>query len=161
MDDWQTKTKGQKKRYLELANGLYSVNPPANDVKPPKRRKVKRSTSNPSSPSESAIQSSLIKWARLQRIPLISIPNHGKRSAWSGKREVAMGLTRGVSDLFLARASQNFHGMWIELKAKGRLPTNEQYDWLGRMGKEGYMTGWYDNLDDAMAAINKYLEIST
>jgi hypothetical protein len=156
-DQWKDKTNDEKRHYMDVTQALYSTSPKAIKSLPPKRRKVTRSSTDLGNPSESLIQCNLVKWARLQRIPLISIPNHGKRSAWSGQKEVAMGLTKGVSDLFLARPVGKFGGMWIELKSKGRTPSVEQCEWLARMATEGYQTGWYDNFDDAMKAIIKYL----
>lgn len=151
---WQKRSKRSKDAILDVAQALYSGQP--TDIKPiaPKRPKAKRSVTNP---PEYMIQAALVKWARLQRLPLISIPNHGKRTAWAGEQEVAMGLTKGVSDLFLARPNGYLHGMWIELKSKGRSPTVEQYDWLNGMESEGYRAVWYDNLDDAIAGIKNYL----
>lgn len=158
MDDrWRTKSKSARITTLDVAQALYSAKP--TDIKPiaSKRPKAARSSSDPSNPTEAHIQSALVKWARSLGLPLISIPNHGKRSAWQGMKEKACGLTPGVSDLFLARPSMSRSGMWIELKSKGRTPTVDQYDWLNRMEHEGYRAVWHDNLDDAISAIKSYL----
>lgn len=151
---WEDKTKRQKREYLNLTQALYSANPEPIEPKAPNKPKVKRSTDDP---SEAIIQQIIVKWARSQGLPLISIPNHGKRSAWAGIREVSMGLTRGVSDLFLARPNGRYHGMWIELKSRGRKPTYEQTEWLARMIKEGYHGVWFDNVEDTKLAIIEYL----
>lgn len=153
---WSEKTKRQKSVYLDVAQALYSTNPTVVQAIPVKRPKAKRSANDP---SEATIQATIVQWARSMAFPLISIPNAGKRSAWAGHREVALGLTRGVSDLFLARPSRQYHGMWIELKSRGRQPTVEQHEWLARMIKEGYHAVWFDNIDDTKRSIIDYLGI--
>jgi hypothetical protein len=156
-DQWDARSKQGKKEYLNLAQALYADQPTEIAPVAPKRPKAAR---KPTTPSEAIIQTMLVTWARKQGLPLISIPNAGVRSRYAGHKEVQMGLTKGVSDLFLARPSGAFHGMWIELKSQKRLPTMEQYDWLQRMIKEGYHAVWFDNFDEAQAAIVAYLAAS-
>lgn len=154
---WQARSKRSKQAILGLTQALYSATPKQIAVKPPTKPKVKRKNDPLLYPSESKIQRAIVQWARLQGLPLISIPNHGKRSLWAGRNEVAMGLTKGVSDLFLARPVGYYAGMWIELKAKGKKPTVEQYEWLEIMLKEGYHAVWFDNIDDTKRGIVDYL----
>lgn len=149
------------KKYMAAIEALYGAKQPTNTVAAPPSRK--RPTRSPIKPhgilghiSEAEIQMQLVKWARGHGLPLISIPNAGKRTPWAGQRERAMGLTAGVSDLFLAYPAMGFHGLWIELKSKGKKPTAEQTAWLVRMRTFGYDALWFDNLLDAQAAIAKY-----
>ena len=109
-------------------------------------------------PKEYEGQIKLVSWARSMELPLISIPNGGKRSAWQGEKERAMGLTAGVSDLFLAKPAFAFHGFWLEMKRKGRKPTDLQEEWLGRMRGYGYKAEYYDDWEKAKIAIIDYLE---
>lgn len=152
--EWHERTKREQREYMNLTQALYSANPEPIIAKAPKKPKIERSLDNP---TESLIQQKIVSWARNMGLPLISIPNHGKRSAWGGQREVMMGLTKGVSDLFLARPKNGKGGMWIELKSRGRVPTFEQTEWLYHMRDEGYEIGWFDNVADAQEAIIRYL----
>lgn len=102
-------------------------------------------------------QTALVKWARLKNLPLVAIPNGGARSAWEGAKMRAEGLTRGVSDLFLAYPTKTYHGFWIEMKAPGKKPNKEQIDWLILMRSHGYHAEWYDNWEKAKCDIEIYL----
>ena len=56
----------------------------------------------------------------------------------------AEGLTPGVSDLFLCVPKNGFHGLWLEMKDKGKSEkslSSEQATWLDEMRKQGYAAG--------------------
>lgn len=150
-EDFSRKSKRYRQNYSNAIAGLYGA-----EIKP--IIKAKRSLVDPCLPTEKSIQCALVKWARLQGILLISIPNHGKRTYWTGQEEVAMGLTKGVSDLFMPMMRLGYGGFWLEMKRKGAKPRPEQYDWLDKMRAQGYMTGWYDDWEVAKRAIEAYLE---
>lgn len=151
-EDFSRKSNSYRKNYIAANKSLYGdqVIP----VKPIRKRKVKRRI-DPM--SESSIQIKLVSWAKMEGFDLISIPNHGKRSYWTGHKEVSMGLTKGVSDLFLAQPSDGYGGFWIELKRPGQKPTAEQMAWLIKMGERGYAARWFDNFEIARDAIIQYL----
>lgn len=123
----------------------------------PNLRKVERLPVKPIYPSEFEEQCALVEWARLKGLPLIAVPNGGKRTYWTGQREVAAGLTKGVSDLFLARKIGMLGGYWVEMKRRGGKPTPEQLAWLDRMRDEGYRAEWFDNWELARDSIIEYL----
>ncbi len=155
-EDYSRKSAAYRKRHMDAVKGLYGSEP----YIPPKayiKRKVKRRT-DPL--GESAIQIKLVTWAKKLNLDLISIPNHGKRSYWTGQKEVAMGLTKGVSDLFLAHPSDGYGGFWIELKRPGQKPTTEQYAWLVKMVERGYAAKSFDNFEIARDAIIEYLGLN-
>ncbi len=135
-------------KYMQCVNALYG------NTEPPNQRiyiKPKR--------SEAAEQMALVAWARANNLLLISIPNAGKRSYHTGQKERAMGLTAGVSDLFLAMPRNGYAGYWVEMKSKGNKPKPLQYEWLDKMRQQGYKADWYDNWENAKSAIEKYLKI--
>ena len=93
-------------------------------------------TKDPLNPTEAEEQKALFRWARdplmLRQYPalrlLIAIPNGGwfKNEAYA-KSMLGMGLTPGVSDVFLPvprikhqceRSLTYYHGCWIELKRR-------------------------------------------
>ena len=141
------------KKFWRSFSALYGSKENAQIVMPI----VQRSSHKPNEPKEYEGQIKLVAWARSEDLPLISIPNGGKRSAWQGEKERAMGLTAGVSDLFLARPAFAFHGFWLEMKRKGRKPTELQEEWLGRMREYGYKAEYYDDWEKAKIAIIDYL----
>ncbi len=141
-------------RYLNGLKGLYGSEPITEiAIKASIKPKVERIKN----PLEWSGQAELVNWARKKGLPLISIPNSGKRSLWQGQKEKAMGLTVGVSDLFLAMPNHKYHGYWIEMKAKGKKPTELQRDWLKKMLNYGYAADWFDDWEKAKDSIEFYL----
>lgn len=77
---------------------------------------------------ESRLQQACIKWVRYQYPDLIiyAVPNGGKRNAVTGAILKAEGVLAGVADLFVAKATAQHHGLYIEMKtAKGRQTASE------------------------------------
>jgi hypothetical protein len=107
---------------------------------------------------EDVSQMALVKWLRLMKIPVIHIPNEGKRSFATAKWLESMGLCRGASDLFISRVRLPYGGYWIEMKKKGNVPTASQVDFLDKMRAEGYCVGWFDDWILAKESIEKYLD---
>lgn len=147
-----------RKTYLNAYGALYgetATQLPGNarsinrrKKKPPKRRRI-----------EDALQIRLVTWAEEQDIPLLSIPNAGKRSAFEGLKQKAMGLRPGASDTFLTRMSQGYGGYWIELKSPGNEPTELQYAFMAEMRREGYKAEWFDDFEKARDSILDYLKL--
>ena len=88
-------------------------------------------------------------WAQLNpvlREHLYHIPNGGKRNAREAARMKRMGVRAGVHDYHLPVPRGAFHGLWIELKAKGGRPTASQLEWRDKMQAQGYAAyiavGW-------------------
>jgi hypothetical protein len=102
--------------------------------------------------AEELHQVALMQWAAAQEriYPqlrlLYHVPNGGKRSPATGARLKHMGLKSGVPDLDLPVARGPWHGLRIELKAKGGRLDPEQKQWLAALVAEGYRaevcTGW-------------------
>lgn len=107
--------------------------------------------------SESQEQQALVRWCRLKKIPIIHIPNEGKRSVATARWLEAMGMRSGAADIFIARPTINYSGFWIEMKARGKKPTNNQAKFLKEMEKEGYKADFFDDWTKAKEAIEKYL----
>jgi hypothetical protein len=113
--------------------------------------------------SEHVEQVTLMRWAALQerRYPelrlLHAVPNGGARHKAVAAAMRAEGVRRGVPDLDLPVARGQWHGLRIELKAKGGRLTPEQTQWLADLTAEGYRaevcTGW----ESARELILEYL----
>lgn len=154
-EDYSRKSAAYRKKHMDAVKGLYG-----NELYIPPKTNTKRKAARRIDPlGEASLQIKLVQWAKEQRLTMISIPNHGKRSFWTGQKERAMGLTRGVSDLLLVNPSGNgkYSGFWIELKRPGKQPTPEQYYWLQQVRALGYCAEWYDNFELARDAILAYL----
>lgn len=95
-------------------------------------------------PTEDEEQIWLFSWAKLKlgRFPELAlmhhIPNGGQRSKSEAARFKAMGVKRGVSDIFLPVARGGYHGLYIELKAKDGKAEKEQKEWIAAVREQGY-----------------------
>lgn len=119
--------------------------------------------------SEHDEQVAVVQWFRLQypQYRLIAIPN-GQWIAGEGKRKHALinkyraeGLTPGVSDLFLCVARHGRHGLWIEMKARGKTASSlseAQKIWRDDMINAGYDAAWMAGFEQAKKLIEDYLE---
>lgn len=113
---------------------------------------------------ESAEQQTLFQWAELQKgkHPELSlmyhIPNGGKRNKLEAIRLKKEGVKAGVPDICLPVARLNYHGLYIELKAKKGKASDNQVIWIEKLKEQGYIVvicyGW----EDAKRVILAYLE---
>lgn len=94
----------------------------------------------------------LMNWVRYQvnRWPalrwLYHQPNGGARGKAAAGKLKAEGTKRGIPDYFLPHPRAGYHGLYIELKAKGGYPTPEQKEFLAFAREQGYRAevavGW-------------------
>jgi VRR-NUC domain len=89
---------------------------------------------------------------------VFAIPNGEKRSVITGARLKKAGVKPGVPDIFVPLANQNFHGLWIELKVKGRTVTAAQNTWLLALHAQGYATHVCQGWEAAKKILLAYLE---
>ena len=112
--------------------------------------------------NEHEICKELVKWARLneRRYPCLKWlrhwPNEGRRNPWKAKE---IGIMAGPSDYFLPVPTKHHHGLWLEIKAKGKRPTDKQLRWLEDMAKLGHCSEWRDNLSDAIFVLDGYCKL--
>lgn len=106
--------------------------------------------------SETAEQEVVVQYCDLLDIPIVHIPNEGKRSASYGARMKRMGLRKGFPDLCVTRARGGYHGLFIEMKYGKGKTTKDQRDWLKRLAAEGYACVVCNGADEAIEAIKKY-----
>ena len=114
--------------------------------------------------TEAGHQAALFCWAASSGIHelkwLFHIPNGGSRHIAEASKLKAMGVKRGVPDIFLPVRTINFIGMWIELKKpiKG-IVSGEQDEWLDYLSKQGYATrvafGWESARDSLLEYLGK------
>ena len=63
----------------------------------------------------------------------------------------------GVPDMFLAVAIAPFHGLYIELKARGGKVAANQKDWQKRLRLQGYASEIIFGADRAIELLSQYL----
>jgi hypothetical protein len=85
-------------------------------------------------------------------------PNGGLRSQREASKFKAMGTLAGFPDCFLPLRSGEFCGLYIELKAKGGSPSQEQKDFLNGVANEGYLAIIVNDLETFKAVFSYYLE---
>jgi len=98
---------------------------------------------------------------------IMAIPNGAHLAGDNKKRAMKMaymkkeGFKKGVSDLFIAVPRGDSHGLWCELKDKGKTWCHvkpEQRQHLEDMRLMGYEAIWCSGFDVAKAAITTYME---
>lgn len=108
-------------------------------------------------PTEDGEQEVVVRYCELRRIPVVHIPNEGKRSAAYAAQMKRMGLAKGFPDLFIPVAVSGFHGLFIELKRDRRAKATEpQKAWLEYLNKEGYRAAVCHGSQEAMKEIENY-----
>lgn len=118
----------------------------------------------PDRPSEHDLQVNVMQWwawahkqFSLDERLLWATPNGGIRHIGTAMKLKAEGVRRGVPDLTLAVARQGFHGLFIEMKAKGGRVDPEQHALADLLRRQGYnvIIAWSDA--EAIKAIEGYL----
>lgn len=110
--------------------------------------------------SEHDEQCAVVEYCDMRGILCIHIPNEGKRSPAAAARLKSEGLRPGFPDLLIPHARGAYHSLYIELKAKGGKPTQEQVDWLWRLRAEGMAAYLCFGAGNAIACIDAYMALT-
>lgn len=112
--------------------------------------------------SEHQEQKALIQWFRMQypryRKFLWAIPNGGARHIRTAITLKEEGVLAGVCDLFLMIPKAGYHGMFIEMKAKGGRVSESQQAFIGAATLMGYPSVVCYGFEEAKKAIENYLQ---
>jgi VRR-NUC domain len=110
--------------------------------------------------TEHQIQVALVSWFRMAypRLILFAIPNGGRRDIGTAIKLKQSGALAGVSDLFLMKANDKWHGLFIELKTEKGKPTDQQRFFIEQAIKEGYMASVCHGFDESQKLIVEYLQ---
>jgi len=90
-------------------------------------------------------------------VVIAAIPNGGSRTAQERVSMHAEGVLKGMPDLCVLRASEGFHGLFVEMKTQEGVVASAQRDLARRLNREGYLCLVARSSDDAWALIEKYL----
>lgn len=108
-------------------------------------------------PTETGEQEVVVQFCELMHIPVVHIPNEGKRSAAYAAQMKCMGLAKGFPDLFIPVAVSGFHGLFIELKRDRKSkPTEQQRAWVEYLNRAGYRAAVCHGADAAIEEIKNY-----
>ena len=108
---------------------------------------------------EDNLQKACVQWLRLNYPSLLFFhpANGGYRSKAEAGIFKAMGVTPGVSDLFILRRSFPYCGLFVELKAKGGKLTEYQIAFINDARERQYQAVVVWSLDGFMQAVKDYL----
>lgn len=85
-------------------------------------------------------------------------PNEGRHKVQYRAKQARMGVSKGFPDLTLYLPRKGFTGLAIELKSEtGKRPSAEQFEWLERLGANGWMACWCKGFDAAKDTISDYM----
>jgi hypothetical protein len=110
-------------------------------------------------------QIALVKWARLNQLSIVHIPNEGQRSAQGGAILGHMGMSKGFPDLFVAEARGGYFGMFLEVKRNRRYRAWEmktptwicQKAWLHTLNQKGYLAQFIFGFEEGIQVLKMYL----
>lgn len=105
---------------------------------------------------EQAIQRAVMQHVRARGVPglvCIHVPNGGYRRPVEAAIFKTLGVRAGVSDLLLWHEGRAFA---LELKAKGRRPTEAQLEFIADMEEAGAYTAISEGLDRALAVLETW-----
>lgn len=111
-------------------------------------------------------QEKLFRWAaymaavRPELSLMFHVPNGGSRNKMEAANLKRQGVKPGVPDIFLPVPSDDFHGLFIEMKYGKNTLTDNQKKFISNLKKQGYAVAVCYSCDEAIADICKYLHIN-
>jgi hypothetical protein len=101
----------------------------------------------------------MVKWFgyKYPECTLFAIPNGHKRNAITGAILKREGVVAGVADLFLMKANQNYHGLWIEVKTDKGKQSESQKEFERKALREGYKYVICKNIDQFINEVETYI----
>ena len=143
----------------------WSVDPFKAMAEAPKPKPKKPAKTRQKVPTEHQEQADVIRWFDrfavsfgLDSRILFAIPNGSHKSMHQAAKFKAEGLRPGVPDLFLAKGTSNYLGLFIEMKrTKGSVTSDDQYHMLNQLNRNGYRATICKGHNDAINAIKDYL----
>lgn len=134
----------------------------AKDLRKAAKEKARRDAKK-AAPTEHALQVACVNLFRALYPDLIlfAIPNGGKRSIKTAAALKAEGQTAGIPDLFMAKPSGKYAGLFIELKnGTSNTTTATQKAMMARLEAAGYCCTVCRHLEDFNDSVKKYLSFA-
>ena len=110
-------------------------------------------------------QCGVIRWCKTMEVVhpelklIHAIPNGGARNIATGAMLKREGVKAGVPDLFLPVPKNDYHGLYIEMKAGKNKPTQNQCWWAEQLQYQGYRVCLCYSSTLAIRAICDYLRL--
>jgi hypothetical protein len=86
-----------------------------------------------------------------------AIPNGGSRNIKEAAGLKAEGVKAGIPDIFLPIPIKNYNGLYIEFKAKGNKPSEDQRIMMLMLNDMGYKVICVNSLDIAKEQFKNYI----
>ena len=115
--------------------------------------------------AEDSEQQTLFDWAEYYPVLrwMFAIPNGGKRSKMEAARLKRQGVKPGVSDIFLPIVTDEFPGLYLEMKRRKAdgpsRPTPKQKEFHVAMTRQGYKCVVCYGAEAAIQAIKEYVSL--
>lgn len=109
--------------------------------------------------SEHDEQAAVVEYCDMKGYPRFAIPNGGLRRKSEAARLKAEGVSAGVPDMCIPVARGRYHSLYIEMKADGGKPTEEQARWIHRLRAEGMCAYVCYGAANAVALIDAYMAL--
>ncbi len=109
--------------------------------------------------NETTEQEIVVQYCDFNRIPIVHIPNEGKRTARYGAQLKRAGMRKGFPDLFIPIAKHGKYGLFIEMKYGNNRPTPDQNRWIKLLSGNGYAVAVCYGFDDAKKIIDGYCRV--
>ena len=115
--------------------------------------------------AEDSEQQALFDWAEYYPVLrwMFAIPNGGKRSKMEAARLKRQGVKAGVSDIFLPIVTDEFPGLYLEMKRRKvdgpSRPTPKQKEFHVAMTRQGYKCVVCYGAEAAIQAIKEYVSL--
>lgn len=110
-------------------------------------------------PNETQEQMMVVKYCDARGIPVVHVPNEGKRSVVAGANQKRMGLRPGFPDLFIPVPNSRYHGLFIEMKDRYGKPSERQIEWIKKLQELGYCAQCCQGHENALYLIKHYMSM--
>lgn len=115
---------------------------------------------SPSKQTERKMQIEVSTWLKKRGIYHHHSPNEGKRNRITGHLLKMMGMSAGFPDFIIPYPTEEYHGLFIELKVKNGKVTDSQDDWLNFLKSKNYFVCVTYSAEESIRVITDYLNLS-
>ena len=112
--------------------------------------------------SEHSEQVKVCHYLDFLRVLYFAIPNgiflKDKQTAFRIiNKQKSEGMSAGVPDLFICEANKDYHGLFIEMKTKSGVLSENQKKWIDKLNKNGYLAVCCKGFEEAREVIDNYI----
>ena len=100
---------------------------------------------------ESKFQKAVAQLLDLQKALWYHVSNE---STYNKGGKKAQGVKPGVPDVVICQSYKDKHGLYIELKVKGKSPSDDQLEFMKKLRKNGYGAYWIRGYDEFLELLD-------